>query len=123
MVHSAGSLHIDQHKNFLETSQSQVSRLHSAFLRTGHRHQQQAQLHSTGTSYIDITDIYSQFTSVTSHMDLEATGLVICLVTAWVGAHEVARFSEVSAIVGEQSTEGDEGFFTACTGQKTNVGQ
>lgn len=56
-------------------------------------------------------------------MDLEATGLVICLVTAWVGAHEVARFSEVSAIVGEQSTEGDEGFFTACTGQKTNVGQ
>lgn len=54
---------------------------------------------------------------MTSHVDFETTGLVICLVAAWVGAGEVACFSEVSAIVGEQGTEGDEGFFTACTGQ------
>lgn len=46
-------------------------------------------------------------------MDFETTGLVIRLVTAWVGAGEVARFSEVSAIVGEQGTEGDEGLLTA----------
>lgn len=58
----------------------------------------------------------SQFTRVTPHVDLETTGLIIGLVTAWVGAHEVASFSEVSAIVGEQSTEGDEGFLTACIG-------
>lgn len=50
---------------------------------------------------------------MTPHVDLETTGLIIGLVTAWVGAHEVASFSEVSAIVGEQSTEGDEGFLTA----------
>lgn len=55
---------------------------------------------------------------MTPHVDLETTGLIIGLVTAWVGAHEVASFSEVSAIVGEQSTEGDEGFLTACIGQK-----
>lgn len=53
---------------------------------------------------------------MTPHVDLETTGLIIGLVTAWVGAHEVASFSEVSAIVGEQSTEGDEGFLTACIG-------
>lgn len=46
-------------------------------------------------------------------MDFETTGLVIRLVTAWVGAGEVACFSEMSAIVGEQGTEGDEGFLTA----------
>lgn len=51
-------------------------------------------------------------------MDFEATCLVIRLVAAWVGASEVARFPEVSAIVGEQGTEGDEGFLTACTGQR-----
>lgn len=53
-------------------------------------------------------------TSVTSHVNLEATGLVISLVAAWVSADEVARFSEVSAIVGEEGTEGDEGLLTAC---------
>lgn len=52
---------------------------------------------------------------MTSHVDFKTTGLVIRLVAAWVGAGEVARFSEVCAIVGEQGTEGDEGFFTACT--------
>lgn len=55
---------------------------------------------------------------MTSHVDFETTGLVIRLVAAWVGAGEVACFSEVSAIVGEQGTEGDEGFFTACTAQR-----
>lgn len=52
-------------------------------------------------------------TSVTSHMDFETTGLVVHLVAAWVCAGKVARFSEVSAIMREQSTEGDEGFLTA----------
>lgn len=56
-----------------------------------------------------------QLTGVTSHVDFETTGLVIGLVTARVGAGEMARFSEVSAIVREQGTEGDEGFLTACT--------
>lgn len=51
-------------------------------------------------------------------MDFQTAGLVVRLVTAWVVAGEVARFSEVSAIVGEQGTEGDEGFLTACTGQR-----
>lgn len=51
-------------------------------------------------------------------MDFEATGLVIRLVAAWVGAGEVACFSEVSAIVGEKGTEGDESFLTACTGHR-----
>ena len=51
-------------------------------------------------------------------MDFETTGLVIRLVTAWEGAGEVARFSEVSAIVGEQGTEGDEGLLTACKVQR-----
>lgn len=53
-------------------------------------------------------------TGVTPHVDLEATGLVVCLIAARVGAGEVARFSEVSAIVGEEGTKGDEGFLTAC---------
>lgn len=52
-------------------------------------------------------------------MDLEATGFVISLITAWVGAGEVASFSKVSAIMGEQGTEGDEGFLTAY--RKTTV--
>lgn len=55
---------------------------------------------------------------MTSHMDFETAGFVIRLVAAWVGAGEVTRFPEVSAIVGEQGTEGDEGFLAACTGQK-----
>lgn len=48
-------------------------------------------------------------------MNLEATGLVVRLVAAWVGAGEMACFSEVSAIVGEEGTEGDERFLTAWT--------
>lgn len=45
-------------------------------------------------------------------MDLETTGLVVRLITAWVSAGEVACFSEVGSIVGEEGTEGDEGFLT-----------
>lgn len=56
-------------------------------------------------------------------MDFETTGLVIHLVTAWVGAGELARFSEVSAIVGEQGTEGDEGLLTACEGRGVSFNQ
>lgn len=52
-------------------------------------------------------------TRMTSHMDFETAGFVIRLVAAWVGAGEVTRFPEVSAIVGEQGTEGDEGFLAA----------
>jgi len=61
------------------------------------------------------TLILHRLTGVTSHVDFETTGLVVRLVAAREAASEVARFSEVSAIVGEQGTEGDEGFFTACT--------
>lgn len=50
---------------------------------------------------------------MTPHVDLEATGLVIRLIAAGEGAGEVARFSEVSAIVGEEGTEGDECFLAA----------
>lgn len=46
-------------------------------------------------------------------MNLEAAGLVIRLVASWVGAGEVASFSEVSTIVGEKGTEGDERLLTA----------
>ena len=56
-------------------------------------------------------------TRVTPHVDLEATGLVVRLIAAWVGAGEVACFSEVSAIMGEEGTEGDERFLTACRGK------
>lgn len=59
-------------------------------------------------------------TCVTSRVDLETTGFVIDLATARVRAGEVTRFSEVSAIVGEEGTEGDESFFTACTEQRGN---
>lgn len=52
---------------------------------------------------------------MTSHVNLEATGFVVHLVTAWVGTWELACFSEVSPIVREEGTEGDEGFLTACT--------
>lgn len=52
---------------------------------------------------------------MTPQVNLEAAGLVICLVAAGVGAGEVARLSEVSAVVGEQGAEGDEGFLTAWT--------
>lgn len=55
-----------------------------------------------------------QLTCVTSHMDLETTGLVICLVTAWEGAAELTCFFEVSAVVGVEGTEGDEGLLTTC---------
>ena len=51
---------------------------------------------------------------MTPHMDLEATSLVIRLIAAWVGAGELACFSEVSAIMGEECTEGDESFLTTC---------
>lgn len=51
---------------------------------------------------------------MTSHVDLEAAGLVVGLIAARIGASEVTRFSEVSAIVGEECAEGDEGFLTAC---------
>lgn len=50
---------------------------------------------------------------MTSHVNLEATGFVVHLVTAWVGTWELACFSEVSPIVREEGTEGDEGFLTA----------
>ena len=77
-------------------------------------------------SYFNITNIhkYYQLTSVTSHVYFEATSLVVCLVAARISTCEVARFSEVSSIVGKQGTEGDEGFLTACAGQsREHVGR
>jgi hypothetical protein len=47
-----------------------------------------------------------------AHVDLEAAGLVIALVTAWIGAGKLARLAEVCAVVGEQGTVGDEGLLT-----------
>lgn len=44
---------------------------------------------------------------------LEAISLVIGLITAREGAGEVASFSEVCAVMGEEGTEGDEGLLTA----------
>lgn len=62
----------------------------------------------------------THLTCVTPRVDLETTGFVVDLATARVRAGEVTCFSEVSAIVGEEGTEGDESFFTACTGQRGN---
>lgn len=52
------------------------------------------------------------FTSVAPQVDFEAAGLVVCLLTAREVAGKVACFSEVSAIVGEQGTKGQESLFT-----------
>ena len=53
---------------------------------------------------------------MTPQVDLEAAGLVVHLITAGVGAGEVASLSEVCAVVGEQGTEGDEGLLTPLEG-------
>ena len=65
-----------------------------------------------------------RLTGVTPHVDLEAAGLVVGFVAARVAAAEVARLSEVGAVVGEQGAEGDEGFLTAWRRQtKDHVGR
>lgn len=61
-----------------------------------------------------------QLTCVTPHVNFQAAGLIVGLVAAWVGAAELARFSEVSAIVWEEGTEGDEGFLAACIGEESS---
>ena len=48
-----------------------------------------------------------------SHVDLESASLVVALVTAWKGADELARLTEVCPVVREKRAEGDEGLFAA----------
>lgn len=60
---------------------------------------------------------------MTSHVDLQTTGLVVNLPTTWVSACVMATFPEVGPIVGKQGTKGDEGFFTACRKQTNKKNQ
>lgn len=50
---------------------------------------------------------------MTTEVDFKTAGLVITLVTAWIGTRELASFPEMSSVVGEQGTEGDEGLLTS----------
>lgn len=58
---------------------------------------------------------------MTTKMDFKAAGLVIALVTAWVCTRELACLSEVGPVVGEQSTEGDEGLLTSWGAEHTDL--